>query len=169
MARSAQLKLGAVAEPLLFHIATLTLNGRAIPLSFNQEKQNLVETLRFSDGSAFKELPYGKGRLFWCAYPAELAENTDAAAALYAYVAARVGIAPLFDSQSTLPPGVMVFPIVLEDSVLYIMASENAADTQIDLRDKASGVRLQLQLGGQHAAIALIGKRNQAVLAKYGF
>jgi len=63
----------------------------------------------------------------------------------------------------------MVFPIVLEDSVLYIMASENAADTQIDLRDKASGVRLQLQLGGQHAAIALIGKRNQAVLAKYGF
>jgi hypothetical protein len=75
----------------------------------------------------------------------------------------------MFDSQSTIPPGVMVFPIVLEDSILYIMASENAADTQIDLRDKVSGVRLQLQLAAQHAAIALIGKRNKTVLAKYGF
>ena len=167
--RSAELKLGAVPEPLMFHTATITLNGRSIPLSFSQEKQNLMETLRFGDGSAFKELPHGKGRLFWCAYPAELAEDTDAAAVLYGYVAGRIGIAPLFDLQSTLPAGVMVFPIVLEDSVLYIMASENAADTHLDLRDKATGVRLQLQLAGQHAAIALIGKRNMAVLAKYGF
>ncbi len=169
VARSAEFKLGGVTEPLMFHTAAITLNGRAIPLSFNQEKQNLLETLRFRDGSAFKELPYGKGRLFWCAYPAELAEGTEAAAALYSYVVGRVGLAPLFDLRSAIPPGVLVFPIVLEDSVLYIMVSENAADTQIDLRDKLTGTRLQLQLAGQHAAIALIGKRAQAVLAKYGF
>src|SRR5947209_3844665 len=114
--RSAEVKLGAVPQPLMFHTATITLNGRSIPLSFSQEKQNLVETLRFGDGSAFTELPHGKGRLFWCAYPAELAEDTDAAAVLYGYVAGRIGIAPLFDLQSTLPAGVMVFPIVLEDS-----------------------------------------------------
>jgi hypothetical protein len=64
---------------------------------------------------------------------------------------------------------VLVFPIVLEDSVLYIMASESAGESKIDLRDKLTGVRLSLQLAGQHAAIALISKQNKTVVARYGF
>lgn len=48
----------------------------AIPLSSDQEKQNLLESLRFGDGSTFKELSYGKGRIFWAAYLVELAEGT---------------------------------------------------------------------------------------------
>ncbi len=167
--RAASLNLGADVEPLMFHSATVVVNARALALSFNQEKQNLVESLRFSDGSTLKEMPCGKGRIFWAAYPVELAEGTDAAAALYSYVAGRAGIAPLFDLQSALSPGVLVFPIVLEDSVLYIMASESAEDAKIDLRDKITGVRLTLRLPGQRAALALIGKRDKAVLAKYGF
>ncbi len=42
-------------------------------------------------------------------------------------------------------------------------------DTQIDLRDAVTGVRLALKLPAQRAALALIGKREKAVLAKYGF
>jgi hypothetical protein len=169
VARAADLKLAAEVNPLMFHNAAITVNGRAIPLSFDQEKQNLVETLPFGDGSTFKEISYGKGRIFWAADPVEFAEGSDAAAALYSYVAGRVGIAPMFDLQSTLSPGVLIFPIVLEDSVLYIMASESADDAKINLRDKLTGARLSLQLPGQHAALAMIGKRNKAVLAKYGF
>jgi hypothetical protein len=75
----------------------------------------------------------------------------------------------MFDMQSTLSPGVLVFPIVLEDSVLYIMASETGDDARIDLRDKLTGVRLSLQLPSQHAALALIVKHNKAIVAKYGF
>jgi hypothetical protein len=167
--RAASLNLGADVEPLMFHSATVVVNARALALSFNQEKQNLVESLRFSDGSTLKEMPYGRGRIFWAAYPVELAEGTDGAAALYSYVAGRVGIAPLFDLQSALSPGVLVYPIVLEDAVLYVMASESAEDAKIDLRDKITGVRLTLQLPSQRAALALIGKRDKAVLAKYGF
>jgi hypothetical protein len=147
----------------------VTAGGRAIPLSFDQEKQNLVESLRFTDGSTLKELPYGKGRIFWAAYPVELADGIDAAAALYSYVTARIGITPMFDLQSPSSPGVLVFSMVLEDSVLYIMVSESAEDSKIDLRDKLTGVRLSLQLSSQHAAIALIGKKNKAVVARYGF
>ena len=170
VARAAELKLSAEVEPLMFHNSVVIVGGgRAIPLSFDQEKQNLVESLRFTDGSTLKELPYGKGRIFWAAYPLELAETTDAAAALYSYVAARVGITPMFDLQSPPSPGVLVFPTVLEDSVLYIMASESAHDTKIDLRDKLTGVRFSLQLSSQHAAIALISKKNKSFIAKYGF
>jgi hypothetical protein len=169
VARAAELKLAAEIEPLMFHNSVFTMGGRNIPLSFNQEKQNLVESLRFTDGSTLKELSYGRGRILWAAYPVELAEGTDAAAALYSYVASRVGIAPMFDLQPPSSPGVLVFPIVLEDSVLYIMASESADDSKMDLRDKLTGVRLSLQLDGQHAAIALISKKSKTVVARYGF
>src|SRR6202795_3366127 len=102
VARAAALKAGAEVEPLMFHAAAIALNGRVIPLSFDQHKQNLIESLRFSDGSTLKEISHGKGRIFWAAYPVEMAEGSEAAAALYSYVAGRVGIAPMFDVQENL-------------------------------------------------------------------
>lgn len=63
----------------------------------------------------------------------------------------------------------MLYPIVLQDSVLYVMASESAEDTEIDVRDKTTGVRLNFTLAGQHAALALIGKKEKRVIAKHGF
>jgi hypothetical protein len=49
------------------------------------------------------------------------------------------------------------------------MVSDAAEDAKIDLRDKLTGVRLSLLLPAQHAAIAVIGKREKGVVAKYGF
>ncbi len=167
--RASQLKIQAEIEPLMFHDATLSLAGRMIPLSFDQQKQNLVDSLRFKDGSSLKELSYGRGRIFWVAYPVELAEGTDAAAALYSYVAGRVVVAPMFDALAPLPGGIMIFPTNLQDSVLYVLSSERPDDTKIDLRDKLTGARLTLQLRGQHAALALIGRQQKSVIAKYGF
>jgi hypothetical protein len=175
--RAAQLKLDAQLEPLTYHNASLKLNDRALPLSFDAQKQTWLDALHFSDGSSFKEIPYGKGRIFWAAYPVELAEGTEPAAALYTYVASRLGLAPAFelepdaqsDLQSTLLTGVLIYPTVLEDSVMYVMVSDRAEDSKIALRDRLTGVRLSLLLPAQHAAIALIGKREKAVVAKYGF
>ena len=94
VARAADLKLGAMVEPLMFHSASLRLGNQLVTVNFDQPKQNFVETLRFSDSSSLKELPYGKGRIFWAAYPVEMAEGTQAAADLYMNVAARIGITP---------------------------------------------------------------------------
>ncbi len=49
------------------------------------------------------------------------------------------------------------------------MTSERADDSKIDLRDKLTGARLILELPAQHAALALIGKEKNGVVAKYGF
>ena len=167
--RAASAKLDAHAEPLTYHNAVIQLNDRIISLSFDQQKQNLVESLRFADSSTLKEAAYGKGKIFWAVYPAELAEGAQAVADLYTYVAGRVGITPIFDVQGQLSPGVLIYPTLLDDSVMYVMISDAAEDMKIDLRDKTTGVRLTLQLPSQHAAMAVIGKKEKTVVAKYGF
>jgi hypothetical protein len=167
--RAAQLRVEAQTEPLTYHNASLKLNDRALTLAFDTQKQTWLDALHFNDGSTLKEIPYGKGRIFWTAYPVELAEGTQPAADLYAYVAGRLGIAPAFDLQSTLSPGVLIYPTVLEDSVMYVMVSDAAEDARIELRDQLTGARLSLLLPSQHAAIAVIGKREKSVVAKYGF
>jgi hypothetical protein len=167
--RAEQLKIEAQAEPLIYHNAALRIGDRPLNLSFDQQKQNQAESLRFKDGSSFKEISYGSGRIFWAAYPVEFGEGTQAAAILYAYAAAEAGVTPEFELLIQLSPGVMVYPTVLEDAVVYVMISDNAEDAKIDLRDKLTGTRLTLQLAAQHAAIAVIGKKEKSVIAKYGF
>jgi hypothetical protein len=63
----------------------------------------------------------------------------------------------------------MAYPITLEDSVLYILVSDSAQGSNIDLRDEATDVRVSLNLPAEHAALALVGKKEKAVIAKYGF
>jgi hypothetical protein len=119
---------------LTYHNANLLLNARTLTLSFDAQKQTWLNALHFSDGSTLKEIPYGTGRIFWAAYPVELAEATEAAADLYSYVAGRVGLAPMFDLlpdvQSSLSPGVLIYPTVLEDSIQYVIVSDAARDSK---------------------------------------
>jgi hypothetical protein len=168
-ARIEDLKLAAKTEPLVIHNASVQLGEHVLELSFDQQKQSWLDMLRFDDGTTFKEVSYGKGRIFWAAYPVEMAEGSDAAASLYGYVAAKVGIAPLYDIRMPISPGVLVYPVVLEDSVLYVMESDSADDTNIDLRDKLTGTRVMLRLPAERAALALVGNQAKAVLAKYGY
>jgi hypothetical protein len=52
---------------------------------------------------------------------------------------------------------------------LYIFVSDYASDSQIDVRDKSTGTRMTFTLPAEHAALALIGKKEKSVIAKYGF
>jgi len=125
--------------------------------------------LALENGETFAELSYGKGKIYWAAFPVELAEDTAPAAELYRYVAQRVGLSPDFELQSPLPSGVLIYPTILDDGVMYIVTSENAAPAQITLRDKLTGTQLNFVLAPERAAIALISKERRAVIAKYGF
>jgi hypothetical protein len=167
--RADALEPDAAAEPLVYHNAALRIGDRPIYLSFEQQKQNQAESLRFKDGSTFKEISHGSGRIFWASYPVELSEGTQAAAILYAYVAAEAKIEPAFELLTPLSPGVLVYPTVLEDAILYTLISDDAEDAKIDLRDKQTGAKLTLPLAGQHAALAVIDKSKKAIVAKYGF
>jgi len=167
--RAAELGLAAHVEPLTYHNAAVRLRDRSLALNFGQQQQNWLDSLRFDDGSSFKEIPHGKGVIFWAAYPVELAEDAQATSELYANVATRLNISPMFSAQSPLPPGVLVFPTVLANSVLYVFVSDSANDTAISLRDQATGAPLAFSLPAEHAAIAVVGKKEKKIVAKYGF
>jgi len=166
--RPHDLGLSATVEPQSYRSAEIQLPGKTARLAFDQQKQSSLEALRFSDGATWKEIPSGKGKIFWASYSAELAEGLDAAAAVYDHLLTILKIKPPFELQSTLPAGVLISTTELQDSVLYVLESENEADAAIDLRDAATAARLTLKLPAQHAAIALIGKKEKAVIAKYG-
>jgi len=167
--RAATLGLGAHVEPLTYHNAAIALGTRSIALAFAQPAQNWLESLRFDDASTLKETTHGKGRIFWTSDPVELAQDSRSTSDLYSYVVNRLNLTPMFTQQSPLPPGVLVFPAVLADSVLYVMISDAAIDTSINVRDQSTGVSLAFTLPAEHAAIAIVGKKEKKVIAKYGF
>jgi hypothetical protein len=167
--RAAAIGLAAQVEPLTYHNATLRLADRSLSLAFAQPQQSWLDSLHFADGSTLKEIPHGKGRIFWTSDPVELAADPRSTSDLYAYVANRLNLTPMFSQQSPLPPGVLVFPTVLADSMLYVFVSDSANDAAINLHDLASGVSLAFSLPAEHAAIAVIDKKEKKVVAKYGF
>jgi hypothetical protein len=167
--RATEAKADGETAPLTFHQATLPAGDRNLSLVFDQGKQNLAEIFRFHDGSNFKELAHGKGHIFWVAYPVELAEGEQATADLYSFVAARVNITPSFEPATAVSPGVLIYPVELEDSTLYVMVSDFADDARVDFVDRITRVHVSFPLPAQHAALALIGKKEKSVIAKYGF
>jgi len=169
VSRASQLGLKAHAEPLVYHDAVLRIGTRPVPLAFGQAQQNWLESLSFDDGSSMKELSRGKGHIYWTAYPVELAENLQATADLYAYAAAQAKLTPAFHEFSPLPSGILAYPTSFADSIVYVFVSDSAADAAIQLQDLATGVRLDFKLGSQHAAIAVLGKKEKKLLARYGF
>jgi len=167
--RTSPLKLNAQIGPVWYHSAVVRIGSSTIPLSFSQDRQFWAEALAMENGETFAELSYGKGKIYWTAFPLELAEGTEPAAEVYRYVAQRVGLSPQFELQSPVPNGVLVYATVLDDAVLYVFTSENAAPAQIAVRDKLTGAQISFVLAPERAAIALVSKERRTVIAKYGF
>lgn len=160
---------GATVEPLTIHNATMTANGETIPLAFDFNAQTWLETFQFQGGQQLKKLAEGSGHIFWAPYPVELAEGEQAAAKLYSAVFSDVGLTSPFELKSAPAPGVLIYPTILRDSVLYVMVSETDRDYDLDLVDRTSHGELKLRLPAEHAAMALIRRSDGAIIAKYGF
>jgi hypothetical protein len=75
----------------------------------------------------------------------------------------------MFTSRTPVPPGILIFPTVLEDSILYVLVSDSADDASLQVRDNATGADLAMTLPAEHAAIAVISKRDKKIVARYGF
>jgi hypothetical protein len=167
--RAASIGLDARVEPLTIHNAEMRLGDRTIQIQFNAEAQRWLEELHFKGGQQVKEISYGSGRVFWAPYPVEMAEGAESAAALYTAVFGEIGLQALFELKSPPVTGILIYPMILRDSVLYVVASETDQDRDLDLIDKTSGGELKIRLRSQRAAIALIRKSDGAITAKYGF
>ncbi len=167
--RLSPLGVTASLEPLTMHAAGPDSPPIAPAISFDQQKQLLAEYWKFPDGATQKEVAVGKGKLFLESYPVELARDSSFAARVYEPLLAKLAIAAPFRLISHISSGVLVYPMELQDAVLYVLESETDQDTDIELQDAASGAHLQLRLPAQHGALALLDKRTKQVIAQYGF
>ncbi len=167
--RAASVGLDAQLEPLISHNTEMRVKDQTAQVSFDANAQSWLEALHFKDGHQLKEISYGAGRIFWAPYPVELAEGAAPAAALYSAVFTEIGLQALFEFKSQRMHGVLIYPTILQDSVLYVMVSETDQDADVDLIDKTSGAELKLHLPAQRAAMAVIRKSDGAITAKYGF
>jgi len=163
--RFTPLGVKATTEPLTAHAMMLHFGALAVPsVSFDQQKQQLLEVLRFGDGSTEKDLPLEKGRLLWVCYPLELSETPFVSAGVYDAILEKVGLHLSFQPFST-----MVYPVEFQDAVLYVLESEFDRDADIGFHDVISGAELNVHLLAQRAALALIDKKTKQIVAKYGF
>lgn len=165
--RARALGLAADVGPVVYHNAEIRLGDRTIPLAFDRQPQTWLDALRFDDGATLKEVQRGKGRIFWAAYPVELAEDLQSAADLYDYIAERVNLIPMFSTQTPLPAGVLVFPTELADSILYVFVSDSVDDAAINIRDRLTGTQMAFMLPAEHAAMAVVGKKEKRIVAEY--
>jgi hypothetical protein len=169
ISRAAAVGLEGDVEPLTIHNAEMLVKGSTLRLSFDANAQSQLEALRSKDGSELRQIDYGSGHIFWAPYPVELAEGAEAAATVYSAVFSDVGLHSPFELKSAPAPGVLIYPTILRDSMLYVMVSETDQDADLDFADKASGAELKLRLPPERAAMALIRKSDGAIRAKYGF
>ncbi len=168
--RLAALGIQAQREPLDVRQAELELPGQpAVPVSFSYDVQKLpIEVLRFDDGKSVRTIPHGKGQIIWAAVPVEFAESHRSAAALYSYALQKAGVKPAFAQLSPLSPGVLAFPTVLDQAVLYSFSNESLDSQKIDLRDAFSGARIQFELPARRGAMLLLRQSDGSTLSAYG-
>jgi hypothetical protein len=172
--RYTPLGLKAATEPLTFHSASSTITVGSSPslppdfLNFGQQQQQLLEFLAFDDGSTVKNLALGQGQLYWAAYPIELSDNSSAIAFLYRQLVQRAEPKPIPESELISGDGVLVYPIEVQDAVLYIFESESDQDTDFAIRDVVTGAELKIHLPSQRAALALLDRHTKQLVAKYG-
>lgn len=165
--RLAPLDIKAQILPLTVRQSELRLNGQSpVQISFpTLVQQDPIEVLHFADDKSVETVQHGRGKILWAADPLEFAEDYDPTASLYRYALQDVGIEPSFDG--TLSPGVLAFPTVLDDAVLYSFSNESLDNQPVNIRDAVTGAHLRFTLSSQRGAMILLSRKG-AVLASYG-
>jgi hypothetical protein len=168
--RLSPLGIEAQVVPLSVRESTLALPGQPpVQISLSGAAQIApYEVLRFAGGKSLVSVTHGKGRILWSADPVELSEGYAASAVLYRYALGIAGVAPAFEELAPLSPGVLAFPTLLDDAVLYSFSNESLDAQPVDLRDATTGARIHFTLEGQRGAMLLLSKSGGKVLAAYG-
>ncbi|HET9401213.1 MAG TPA: hypothetical protein VFO34_09695 [Candidatus Acidoferrales bacterium] len=164
--RFASLGIDASPQAILSHTDFQEIGSESIQLSFSAEKQSSMEGLRFADGRSFHIIKHGSGKILAARDPVELSEGDAATRQLYTEALSQAGIKPPFIGK--LPPGVMVRPTEFADSVLYLIVSDSAENTRVNLRDIITRATIDVDLPAGAAKLLLLTKVNGAVLARFG-
>lgn len=149
----------------------LGLNYQTVALGLREEKMNwpdgddvfsyagkkttMLMRAELADGSAWKEISLGSGRILFSALPLELSDNVEALGRVYSYAMEKSGIAPqVVDGKND--PGILVCPTEYEDATLYVLTSETERKT-VSFEDRRSRKTFTTVLDSGRGAIVMVG------------
>jgi len=147
----------------------LELDGEALRLSYRGEKFQRVETAVTNGGATARvmTIEVGRGRLIWSPLPVELAQQVEPTAALYRHALAQAGVAPRF-ATPRLDPGVLIYPAVYRDAVLYAVVSQLGAPASVRFKHVETGTPVETRVLPGRAALILVDRRDGRILGRYG-
>lgn len=135
----------------------MLLQGRCYPVSYGQRriaevsKESLVSE---SGASAVLEYPLGQGRLIWCPLPVELNERIEPISALYQYAIASANVSDELEWLSSGElPGVYGRKIRFKKGALFVFVSEYAANTEVCVKDRVTGVQYSFKLDKERSVL----------------
>jgi hypothetical protein len=146
----------------------LELDGELLRLSYRGEKIQRLETAVANGGEPARVMTIrtGRGRLIWSPLPVELAQQVEPTAALYRYALAQAELAPHFATQR-LDPGVLIYPAVYRNAVLYTVVSELGGPTSVRFTHGETSTAVEVRLPPGRAALILLDRRDGRVLGRY--
>jgi len=155
--------------PPMAHQVELRLNGQPLSCAFDRRKQGVLGSFVFRGWNSFQRHHTRQRAHFLDGISGRAGGRLGCGRECVSLCPKpRWGECPVRDDNQPLA-GRHVCPTILQDAILYVITSETAEDTNLEVRDKLSGGRLTLRLPAQHAALALISKSGGTAKAKYGF
>jgi hypothetical protein len=145
--------------------AVIKWQGDSALMSYSGDKTTYIERGVLNDGKTFLDLPLGKGRILYYAFPLELADQLNEVGRIYNYAMKRAEVSTAYETSCE-DPGILICPTRLPEATLYVLTSESAGTAPIAFRDKLSGADFRINLSPGRAALLLVG-RDGHILASY--
>lgn len=162
--RMKALGIGSVIRPIAEE-EPLVIDGTNFLLGFRGDKVQRVEkgVIPGNQASSVQNISHGKGTIFWSPLPVELAENPDAASALYRSVLNQAGIGPVVEVENA-DTSVLVLPAIYEKAVLCTFVSESDREEVMTIRFR--GVRNAISVPPERTAMVLLDRTSGEVISK---
>jgi hypothetical protein len=125
---------------------------------YDGNKMQKIERAVLGDGPspASRLLPHGRGQIYYCALPLELAQDIRSAVCLYEAVCHHGGV-----QTSSAPDGLLARRLEFAEYTLYLLVNESSAE----MRASISGSVLRVPAG--RIGLAFVERAGGAVVATY--
>lgn len=164
--RMQRLGLAGTLAPLQLRNETLHTPFGDVPLRYDGLSTTVLDRVKMADGRDFVDMPLGKGRILFAAFPIEMNSDADSIAKVYEHALKLADVSHTYTTAIN-NPGILICPTRLPHATLYVLTSETE-DSTVSFMDKRSGKLFSGRLDAGRAALLLVGERGD-LLTSYNW
>jgi len=140
--------------------------GGVARLTYSGDKTTYLDRAFLPDGTTWKEITLGKGKVIFATFPLELNDNMQIIGDVYRYASKTAGVTPTY-STTLEDNGILICPTRFANATLFVLTSESN-QSGVSFRDQSSGKTFSGTLEPGHAAMLLVGS-DGSVIASYNW